>query len=87
MSDFLITTVMTALISGLLTGFISIVGITIASSKSLAVTQEQISELRKDVEKHNNMIERVYKLEQETAVIEQRTTASEARIKKLEENI
>lgn len=86
MENVIMTAIITALISGLLTGFISIVGISIASSKSLAVTQEQIAELRKDVEKHNNMIERVYKLEQNTAVHEQRIVASESRIKKLEEN-
>ena len=45
---------------------------------------QEIVGLRRDVEKHNNGIERIYELEQETAVQEQRITASEARIKKLE---
>lgn len=48
------------------------------------LTRVQIEDLRADVEKHNNMIERTYALEGQTAVHEQRITASEARIKKLE---
>lgn len=45
---------------------------------------EEIVNLRREVEKHNNVLERVYSLEQDTAVQEQRITANEARIKKLE---
>ena len=52
-------------------------------AKEDAVHQEIVG-LRRDVEKHNNGIERIYELEQQTAVQEQRITASEARIKKLE---
>ena len=48
------------------------------------LTQSEITGLRRDVEKHNNGMERVRDLEQQTAVQEQRITASEARIKKLE---
>ena len=77
--------IIASVIAGIFTGGITLIGILIANSKSQAVMQEQISDLRKDVEKHNQVIERVYVLEQKTAVIEQRTTASEARIKKLEE--
>lgn len=46
---------------------------------------EEIINLRREVEKHNNVLERVYSLEQDTAVQEQRITANEARLKKLEE--
>ena len=52
-------------------------------AKEDAVHQEIVG-LRREVEKHNNVIERVYELEQNTAVQEQRITASEARLKKLE---
>lgn len=52
-------------------------------AKEDAVHQE-IVDLRKDVEKHNNYIERTYVLEAASAVHEQRITANEARIKKLE---
>lgn len=52
-------------------------------AKEEAVHQEIVS-LRREVEKHNSVIERVYALEQDTAVHEQRITANEARLKKLE---
>jgi len=47
--------------------------------------RDEIVNLRREVEKHNSVLERVYDLEQDAAVHEQRITASEARIKKLEE--
>jgi uncharacterized membrane-anchored protein YhcB (DUF1043 family) len=77
-------TIIAALVTGIFTGGITLIGILVANSKSQAVMQEQISDLRKDVEKHNNMVERTYAIEQTIAVHEQRITASEARIKKLE---
>ena len=46
--------------------------------------QTELANLRRDVEKHNQTIERTYELEQTSAVHEQRITANEARIKKLE---
>lgn len=52
-------------------------------AKEEAVHQELIG-LRRDVEKHNNGMERVRDLEQLSAVQEQRITANEARLKKLE---
>lgn len=45
---------------------------------------EEIVNLRREVEKHNNGIERIYDLEQKTAVQEQKIISNEARIKKLE---
>lgn len=52
-------------------------------AKEDAVHQE-IELLRKEVEKHNSVVERTYELEQSAAVHEQRITANEARLKKLE---
>ena len=41
----------------------TLVGSLLASSKTRAVLEYKIEELQKRVEKHNNVIERVYKLE------------------------
>ena len=46
--------------------------------------QEQTQGMREDIEKLSDSIERIYALEATTAVHEQRITANEARIKKLE---
>lgn len=59
-------------------------GIYAAFSAKFARLETLITDLRRDVEKHNGVIERTYELEQRTAVHEQRIEASEARIKKLE---
>lgn len=77
-------TIIAALITGVFTGAITLIGILVANSKSQAVMQEQISNLRKDVEKLSDSVEKTYTIEQTIAVHEQRITASEARIKKLE---
>ena len=51
---------------------------------SQAVTNEKIDELTKRVEKHNNVIERTYKLEQETAILTEKAKRTDARLEDLE---
>lgn len=55
--------------------------------QSQAVTNEKIDELSKRVEKHNNVIERVYKLEQDTAVQAEQIKVTNHRIDDLERGI
>lgn len=50
----------------------------------IAVVKAEIADLRKTVEKHNNMIERTYKLEQQVAVQDEQIKAVNNRIKDLE---
>lgn len=52
-----------------------------------AVTNEKIDELSKRVEKHNNVIERVYKLEQDTAVQTEQIKVANHRIGDLEKKV
>ena len=56
-------------------------GIIVSNNKTLY----RIEQLEKKVEKHNNVIERVYKLEQEKAVVEEKITVANHRISDLEE--
>ena len=74
-------TVLIALISlaGTLLG--SLLGI-LAANK---LTTYRIEQLEKRVEKHNNVIERVYKLEKNEAVIEEEIKVANNRIDDLEE--
>lgn len=55
-----------ALIGPLVTALLTGVGIYVAISNRLAVVETLIGELRKDVEKHNSVVERVALLEQST---------------------
>lgn len=51
------------------------------------LTNYRIEELTKKVEKHNNVIERVYRLEQDEAVIMEKIAVANHRISDLEVNI
>lgn len=51
-------------------GFISLVGIIITAVLTNSITKYRVAELEKKVEKHNSVIERVYKLEQKVEDIE-----------------
>lgn len=52
--------------------------------KHNAVQTEQITQLKEQVHKHNNIIERTYKLEKDVAVLNNRESVSEHRIEDLE---
>ena len=52
--------------------------------KHNAVQTEQITQLKEQVHKHNNIIERTYKLEKDVAVLNNRESVSEHRIEELE---
>ncbi|MRX82266.1 hypothetical protein [Eggerthella guodeyinii] len=56
---------MEAIIVALITGGVTVLGVVIANGKQSAVMGEKIEALSERVEKHNNVIERVYKLEEQ----------------------
>ena len=53
--------------------------------KTIALIDYKLEELTKRVDKHNNVIERVYKLEQDEAVLEEKIDVANHRIADLEE--
>ncbi len=52
--------------------------------KHNAVQTEQIIQLREQVHRHNNLIERTYKLERDVALLNNREKVSEHRLEDLE---
>ena len=52
-----------AVLSALITGVLSLIGVYIANRKSSALIAYRLEELEKKVNKHNNLIERTYVLE------------------------
>lgn len=52
-----------AVLSALVTGVLSLIGVYIANRKSSALIAYRLEELEKKVNKHNNLIERTYVLE------------------------
>lgn len=66
-------------------GLLSLLGTCIGSWGGLRLMSYRIEQLEKRVDKHNNVIERVYQLEQDEAVFEEQMKVANNRIKDLEE--
>lgn len=58
-----------SIIVAVITGIVTLIGVITSNSKSRAVSDMKIDQLRVEVNKHNQVIERVYQLEQDVAVI------------------
>ena len=57
-----------SIIVALITGGLSLVGVFLSNTKASSAMEVRLEELTKQVEKHNQLVERAYKLEQEVAV-------------------
>ena len=74
------TTIVNALISGCFTHAGALIGI-LASAK---LTTYRIEQLEKKVDKHNQVIDRVYNLEKKSAVVDEEIKVANHRIADLE---
>lgn len=76
------------MISEIIVGLLSLCGTAIGSVASIfaanKLTNYKIEELKKEVEKHNGLIDRVYKLEQEASLTEEKIKVANHRIDDLE---
>ena len=61
-----------SLISAVIGGGVSLVGVLIANSKATAVMKEQIAELTREVRTHNNFARRMPVVEEQIKVINHR---------------
>ncbi len=61
---------MESVITAVVTGVLTLVGVLVSNSRSQAVIEVKLDELALKVEKHNGMIERQYALEKKVALIE-----------------
>ena len=57
---------MESIISAILAGAVTLIGVLIANGKSQAVTEYKIEELTREVRRHNNFAERVPVMEEQT---------------------
>ena len=62
----------TAIITAIITGGVTLIGVLISNSKAQAVTDTKLEELTREVREHNNFAKRVPVLEEEMKVCEQR---------------
>ena len=63
---------MTSIISAILAGAVTLIGVLIANSKSQAVTDTKLEELTREVREHNNFARRVPILEEQMKVANHR---------------
>lgn len=66
------STAAVSLLSALIGGGISLVGVLIANGKAMAVMEERISELTREVRAHNNFAKRMPVVEEQIKVINHR---------------
>lgn len=59
---------MESIIVACITGVVTLIGVILSNSKSRAVMEVKLDALTEKAEKHNQVLERTYVLEQDTAV-------------------
>ena len=75
-----------SIIVALITGCLALIGTWLSNRKSASLIAYRLSELEKKVEKHNNLVERTYKLEEQMAVHEEKIDVANHRISDLEKS-
>ena len=55
--------IMTAVLPGVITGILSLIGVFAANRKAAALMEYRLKELEKKVDKHNQVVERTFALE------------------------
>lgn len=80
-------TVIVAMISPLISAAAAIIVGAMSNAKTKALIEYKLDELTKKVEKHNSIIERTYKLEEQTALQEEKIKVANHRIEDLERRV
>lgn len=73
-----------AILVALITGGLSLLGVYLSNRKSAALIEYRLQELEKKQDKHNQVIERTYKLEEQMCVHEEKLKVAGHRIDDLE---
>ncbi|ERL13031.1 hypothetical protein HMPREF1248_0973 [Coriobacteriaceae bacterium BV3Ac1] len=60
---------MESIVVACITGMVTLVGVILSNLKSRAVMELKIDALAEKVEKHNQLVERTYQLQQDVAVV------------------
>lgn len=76
----------TSILIALITGGCALLGTYIANRKAAALMEYRLGELEKKVDKHNQIIERTYKLEERTELQEAELKRQNKRLEILEHN-
>ena len=74
-----------SIIVALITGGLSLLGVYIANRKSAALMEYRLEQLEKKQDKHNNLIERMYAVEEKTELQEAELARHKERLRILED--
>lgn len=80
----MIDTASATVIVGIFSFFGTLVGAYFSNKKSAALMNYRLDQLEEKVDKHNQVIERTYELEKQTAVLEDKIKSAHHRIDDLE---
>ena len=75
---------MTEVIVAIITGIATVLAVVLTNRKSNALIAYRLEQLEGKVDKHNSVIERTYKLEEETALLDEKLKVANHRIDDLE---
>lgn len=75
------------IIVAIITGGFALLGNYIANRKSAAVMEYRLGQLEQKMEKHNQLIERTYRLEESTAIQEEKIKVANHRIDDIERKL
>ena len=73
-----------SVIVAVITGGLSLAGVYIANRKSAALMEYRLEQLEKKVDKHNNLIERMFKAEENINLLDEKVKVANHRIDDLE---
>lgn len=73
-----------SIIVAVITGVLALIGTFLANRKSTALIAYRLEQLENKVEKHNNLVERTYKLEEQASVQGEQIKVANHRIDDLE---
>lgn len=82
--DIAMDTIISCLISAAVTLVVCLINNKAESDKTRALVEYRLQQLEKKVDKHNNLIERTYKLEELTSLQEEKIRVANHRIEDLE---
>ena len=73
-----------SIIVALITGALSLLGVYLANRKSAALMEYRLEQLEKKVDKHNNLVERMYAVEEDNKLQSQMILQHAELLKRLE---
>ena len=73
---------MESILVALIGGAVTLAGVVLSNSRSRAVMEVKIDELSRRVEKHNCLVERTYRLEQDVALVRRDVESLEGKVGK-----